>query len=72
MTMSKEIVVRLFATESVDEDWDGSEYRTYRLENRFELVSTDIPEEDLSGVGESWAQSDHYYETIQNLVAVFP
>lgn len=66
----KEIVVRLFVDEEI-EDWEGEELRFYRLKDKFELVSTDIPEQYLDGIGERWAQSDHYYEVIQNLVGVF-
>lgn len=67
---NKEIIVRLIVTENV-EDWGGGDVsRTYDLDD-FELVSTDIPEEEWSGLGEQWAQDDGYYETVQNLVAIF-
>lgn len=67
----KYIDVRLFVTEEI-EDWgDGDVTATYRLENKFELLDTDIPEKYRYGIGESWAQSDHYYEVVQNLVAIF-
>lgn len=67
---NKEIIVRLIVTENV-EDWgDGDVIRTYDLDD-FELVSTDIPEDEWSGIGERWAQDDDYYETVQNLVAIF-
>lgn len=67
---NKEIIVRLIVKENV-EDWgDGDVSRTYDLEN-FELVSTDIPEEEWSGIGEQWAQDDGYYGVVQNLVGIF-
>lgn len=66
----KEILVRLIVEENV-EDWgDGDVSTIYDLKD-FELVSTDIPEENLYGIGENWAQSDRYYEVVQNLVGIF-
>lgn len=66
----REIIVRLIVDEEI-EDWgDGDVSKTYTLED-FELVSTDIPQENLYGIGESWAQNDRYYETVQNLVGIF-
>ena len=64
----KEIVVRIIVDEKQD-DWDEETYFSYDISS-FELVSTDIPKERLYGIGESWAQSDRYYEKIQNLVGV--
>jgi len=67
----KYIDVRLFVTEAI-EDWGaGDVTANYRLEDKFELLETDIREKYHYGIGESWAQSDHYYEVIQNLVSVF-
>lgn len=66
----KEIIVRVIVDEQV-EDWgDGTTSTWYELEG-FEYVSTDIPAEHWDGIGEHWAQSDRYYETVQNLVGVF-
>lgn len=70
MATEKTITVRLFVDEEIEE-WDGEELRFYKLKNKFELVDTDIPHKYLDGIGESWAQSDHYYEVVQNLVGVF-
>ena len=64
----KEIIVRIIVDEERD-DWDDEPYFFYNISG-FELVSTDIPEERLDGIGESWAQSDRYYEKIQDLVRV--
>lgn len=65
----KEIIVRLIVDEQVEEWGDGVE-TWYELED-FEFVSSDIPPGDLLGIGEDWAQSDRYYETVQNLVGIF-
>lgn len=66
-TTQKELTVKLFVSVE-EEEWDGEVDRYYKLLNKFELVDTDIPEEDLYGIGESWCQSDAYYVTIQNLI----
>lgn len=66
----KYIDVRLFVNEEI-ETWEDEEIRSYKLLNRFEMVDTDIPADYWYGIGESWAQSDRYYEVIQNLVEVF-
>lgn len=70
MATEKTITVRLFVDEEIEE-WDGEELRFYKLKNKFELVDTDIPQQHLPGVAESWAQSDHYYEVIQNTLGCF-
>lgn len=66
----KTITVRLFVDEEIEE-WDGEELRFYKLKNKFELVDTDIAHKYLAGIAESWAQSDHYYEVIQNVHGCF-
>lgn len=68
---AKEIIVRLHVEEEVDDWGDGDVSYSYRLLNKFDLVSTDIDMKHWQGIGESWAQSDRYYEVIQNLVEVF-
>ncbi len=65
----KEIIVRVIVDEQV-EDWGDGTETWYELEG-FEYVSSDIPAEHLYGIGEHWAQSDHYYEVVQNLVGIF-
>lgn len=66
----REIIVRLIVDEEI-EDWgDGDVTSFYELRD-FEFVSSDIPEENLPGIGEHWAQNDRYYETVQNLVGIF-
>lgn len=64
----KEIIVRIIVDEE-REDWEDETYFSYDISG-FELVDTDIPEDRLDGIGESWAQSDRYYEKIQDLVGV--
>lgn len=66
----KEILVRLIVEEEVTDWGDGDVSTRYDLKD-FELVSTDIPDENLYGIGEDWAQSDRYYEVVQNLVGIF-
>lgn len=67
---NKEIIVRLIVKERI-EDWgDGDVSKTYELLD-FEPVSTDIPEDEWGSIGEHWAQSDRYYEVVQNLVGIF-